>query len=421
MTYSRAWCANGLLERVRFKAELLVAQDEIALLKEEIRIKDARLAAIEPKLRPLYPPAERMAILELQTRRGWSLAQTARVFHLTAQTVARWLRRLDEDGPEALVQVPVPVNKFPDLVRHTVQRLKTLCPQMGKKQIAQTLARAGLHLAVTTVGRMRKEPPVPPPQKLTANPTVAAPPPLVKLRTLTSKYPGHLWNIDLTLVPTLLGFWLPMVPFALLQRWPFCWWVAVAKDHFSRKIMQMDVFKSQPSARRMGTFLKQAVAETGRAPKHLITDQGGQFKSTTFATVCFALGIRQRFGAVGKYGSIARIERFMRSLKTECTRVIQVPFARKKMLAELLAYVEWFNRHRPHQGLQGRTPDEKYRRVRSKATDSRFEPRAQWPPGSPCAAPRAAVRGKYGAKFILEVTHFQGRRHLPVVALHRVA
>ena len=32
-----------------------------------------------------------------------------------------------------------------------------LCPTMGKKRIAQTLARAGLHLGVTTVGRILKE------------------------------------------------------------------------------------------------------------------------------------------------------------------------------------------------------------------------------------------------------------------------
>ena len=54
------------------------------------------------------------------------------------------------------MQLPVPVNKFPDFVRYLVQRLKTLCPTMGKSKIAQTLARAGLHLGTTTVARMLK-------------------------------------------------------------------------------------------------------------------------------------------------------------------------------------------------------------------------------------------------------------------------
>ena len=100
-----------------------------------------------------------MAILELKAARGWSLEQTAKAFLVTAATIASWMKRLDEDGPDALVQLPQPVNKFPEFVRYIVQRLKTLCPAMGKVKIAQTLARAGLHLGATTVGRMLKEKP----------------------------------------------------------------------------------------------------------------------------------------------------------------------------------------------------------------------------------------------------------------------
>ena len=54
------------------------------------------------------------------------------------------------------MQLREPVNKFPEFVSYLVRRLKTLCPTMGKKKIAQTLARAGLHLGTTTVGRMLK-------------------------------------------------------------------------------------------------------------------------------------------------------------------------------------------------------------------------------------------------------------------------
>ncbi len=49
-----------------------------------------------------------------------------------------------------------PVNKFPDFVAHCVRNLKTLSPTLGKVKIAETLARAGLHLGTTTVGRMLK-------------------------------------------------------------------------------------------------------------------------------------------------------------------------------------------------------------------------------------------------------------------------
>lgn len=60
------------------------------------------------------------------------------------------------------MRLPRPVNKFPELVSYLVERLKVLCPTMGKRKIAQTLARAGLHLGATTVARMLAEKPTPP-------------------------------------------------------------------------------------------------------------------------------------------------------------------------------------------------------------------------------------------------------------------
>ena len=47
--------------------------------------------------------------------RGWSLEHTARLFHLTAATIASWMKRVDEQGPDALVQIREPVNKFREL------------------------------------------------------------------------------------------------------------------------------------------------------------------------------------------------------------------------------------------------------------------------------------------------------------------
>ncbi len=97
-----------------------------------------------------------MAILELKAARNWSLEQTAEAFLVTAATIASWLKRVDEKCPASLVQLSQPVNKFPEFVCQAVRRLKTLCPSMGKVKIAQVLARAGLHLGATTVGRVLK-------------------------------------------------------------------------------------------------------------------------------------------------------------------------------------------------------------------------------------------------------------------------
>ncbi len=142
----------------RIAAEKDRLQQEIALLREELGIQGARMSVVVPHRRPRYAPTERLAILEVRAARGWSLQPTADHFLLAPATVALWAQRVDEQGPPALLQLRQPVNRFPDFVRYAVQRLKTLCPSRGKVKIAQILARAGLHLSPTTVGRRLREP-----------------------------------------------------------------------------------------------------------------------------------------------------------------------------------------------------------------------------------------------------------------------
>jgi hypothetical protein len=243
LVQTRSWAANGSNDRAHLLAQKDQLDQEIRLLREEMRIKDARLARIPASQRPHYRPTERLAILELRALRGWSMAQTARVFQVTQATIASWCQRLDEQGPSALLRTPVPVNKFPDFVTHLVQRLQVLCPRLGKVKIAQVLARAGLHLGVSSVGRMRRPRPTPG----WTGPGAAR----SSGRRLTSSYPNHLWHADLTTVPTSAGFWSSWLPFALPQCWPFCWWLAVVVDHYSRRVLGFRLFLGQPSSKQI--------------------------------------------------------------------------------------------------------------------------------------------------------------------------
>lgn len=143
--------------------------------------------------------------------------------------------------------LPAPVNRFPDFVRYTVQRLKILCPAMGRVKMAQTLARAGLHLGSTTVRGMLQEKPCPEPTRQDTEMHGSG-------RVVTAKRPNHVWHVDLTTVP-IGGFWTSWLPFSLPQRWPFCWWVAVAVDHYSRRVMGRAAFDRQPTSEAVRHFL----------------------------------------------------------------------------------------------------------------------------------------------------------------------
>ena len=61
--YTRSWAIDSRIARVRLKAENDQFRQEVALLTEEIRIKDARMKRVDPQKRPHYVPTERMSIL----------------------------------------------------------------------------------------------------------------------------------------------------------------------------------------------------------------------------------------------------------------------------------------------------------------------------------------------------------------------
>lgn len=244
---------------------------------------------------------------------------------------------------------------------------------------------------------------------------------VIEIRHVTAKCPGDVWHIDLTLVPTGSGFWVPWLPFALSQSWPFCWWVAVVIDHFSRAVIGFAVFSGPPTASEMQRSLDRAIHRAGCKLKYIIADKGKHFWCGSFKRWCRRRSIRPRFGAVGKHGSIAIVERFIRSMKNECTFRILVPLRLDAMRREPACYTVWYNQHRPSQTLVGRTPQEVYASLPFANTEPRFEPRGEWANKDSCALPQTTIRGERGTKLSLVIGYVEGRRHLPVVEIRQAA
>src|SRR5712691_9265270 len=70
LTHARSVAANSINARIRLKEEIDRLRNEITLLEEETRIKDARWEVTPAHRRPHYPPTERLAILELRAARA---------------------------------------------------------------------------------------------------------------------------------------------------------------------------------------------------------------------------------------------------------------------------------------------------------------------------------------------------------------
>ncbi len=135
-------------------------------------------------------------------------------------------------------------------------------------------------------------------------------------------------------------------------------------------------------------LLDRAMEESGRSPRILISDREGQFTSNAIAEWTTDNDVDHRFGAVGKKGSIAVIERFFLTLKNECTRRLHVALRELSFRRELMAYVSWYNEHRPHSGLDGQSPNDVY-----------FD--------------RSASKSRPSGAIVIEA--FDKRRNLPIV------
>ena len=96
----------------RQNVELAQAYQEIALLQEEVKIKDDRFRRISPHRRPFYSPIQRLQILKLKVARRWSVFQTAKAFLLNDLTIFSWMKRFDEEGKKALIRLKEPVNRY---------------------------------------------------------------------------------------------------------------------------------------------------------------------------------------------------------------------------------------------------------------------------------------------------------------------
>ncbi len=103
--------------------------------------------------------------------------------------------------------------------------------------------------------------------------------------------------------------------------------------------------------------LEQALGK-GR-PEIFITDQGAQFTREAFTGLLLELGVRVSMDGKGRYRDNIFVERLWRSIKYE-----EVYLKAYQTVAEarvgINAYLEFYNRQRPHQALGYRTPAEVY-------------------------------------------------------------
>jgi len=317
------------------------AEEQVLLLRmmrEAAEILGARWDKVPERHRPHYVPEQRFRILRIRSFLGLSQRETAEMFRVSTETIARWeieTTSVDGEAPRLLVAPNPPVRRFADVVRAVVKTMELA--GFGRNDlIARTLARAGWKLSARTVGRIRRER-WPPPRLPEAASRVP--------RAVRARHPNHVWMVDLTDVRGLFS----LVTFK----------VGVVFDAFSRMPLSARVFIKEPSSAEIARFVSGTAKRHGR-PSHFVSDQGRCFTGQVFRRKLRRLGVKQRFGAIGKKGSIALIERLWRTLKDTLGLHLLRPLVAEDLMEKIEMGLVHYAHFRPHQALGGATPAEIY-------------------------------------------------------------
>ncbi len=160
-----------------------------------------------------------------------------------------------------------------------------------------------------------------------------------KWATFLRNHAGQIWACDFLQVTDL--FFRPLFAFFIIEL-------------KSRKVIQVGVTRS-PTDAWVAQQLREATPY-GQAPKFLIRDNDNKFGSC-FARVATTSGVKLLKTPYHAPRANAICERFLRSVRQECLDHLLI-LQEKQLQRVLNAYVMYFNRARPHQGIGQQIPEQ---------------------------------------------------------------
>ena len=164
----------------------------------------------------------------------------------------------------------------------------------------------------------------------------------------------QVWAADITYIPMAQGFL----------------YLVAIMDWHSRHVLAWKLSNTMDTDFCV-TALEAALGKGG--PEVFNTDQGAQFTSDAFTQTLQERGIRVSMDGKGRYLDNIFVERLWRSIKYE-----EVYLKAYQTVAEarvgINAYLEFYNRRRPHQSLGYRTPAQVYQKGQAEKRVAAQEP-----------------------------------------------
>jgi transposase InsO family protein len=293
---------------------------------------------------PLTPP-QRLLLLDAWVRSGLPAGDFAPLVGLSRHTLYAWKKRFDELGPAGLTDAPrggAAGSKLPELTKRTILLLKQSHPDWGCQKISDLLLRGpALPASPSAVARVLRE------AGYVLEDVPAHPPHAPPVRHFERAAPNQLWQTDL-------------FTFMLKRQNRRVYLVAFLDDH-SRFVTGFGLHASQSSALVLEVL--RASLDAFGAPQEILTDNGSQYVTwrgtSAFSRELTKRGIRQVVAAPRHPQTLGKIERFWGSLWRECLEAavfLDLADARRR----LGHYVDHYNFQRPHQGIDGLVPADRF-------------------------------------------------------------
>lgn len=287
-----------------------------------------------------------------------------------------WLKRYRAEGEAGLKprKKSYPKRRVAKAVKDEIVKTKKANPGFGVKRISQWLRRFSfVGVSSETVRKTLKEEKLiePPKKKPKRNPS--------KPRFFERSKPNQLWQTDI-------------FTFRLGGKQAY---LIGYIDDYSRFITGLGLFYSQTAANVLEVY-RRAVAEYG-LPREMLTDNGRQYVNwrgtTKFEKEMKKDKIHHFRSQPHHPQTLGKIERFWKTIWNEFLSRAQ--FDSFESARERIAFwVRWYNFKRPHQGIKGLCPADRYFEIQ-------YELRKVIEKGIEENVLELALRGKVNAPFYL--------------------
>ncbi len=296
------------------------------------------------EVRLAFLPHERLLILDTWQRSGLPAGDFAPLVGLSKHTLYLWKKRFAEHGPAGLAERPRGAktgSKLSEVTRRTIVMLKQAHPEWGCQRISDELVRGpAMAASPGAVARVLHE------AGYQLEERVTRPHP-DKMRRFERARPNQLWQTDL-------------FTFVLKRQNRRLHLVGFMDDH-SRFIVGYGLHASASSALVL-EVLRSAIASYG-LPEEILTDNGPQYVTwrgkSQFSRELEQQGIRQVVSRPKHPQTLGKVERFWGTLWRECLQravFLDLEDVRRR----IGLFIDHYNFQRPHQGLEGVTPADRF-------------------------------------------------------------